>query len=273
MDLDDYRYEIKSVTSQLHLPIVLSWVRAHAAGFRGAFPPRHVNSIYFDTPLWDGLADNLAGVAERAKLRLRWYGSEPIVTGGVLERKIKRNNLGRKIARPIGPPLDLRDANWTAIMRQLRSRDLGPPADSIATHTCPTLIMRYLRRYYVSADRCVRLTIDTDLCCFEQSHSATPNLRRPTPGESVMVVELKCLAEHGDRLSQIAGQWPLRRIAFSKYCNGVLDSVVASSPLAAVSRLRRDFTTPAAETRRESAARWIMRPAPVESEVQTNRVA
>ena len=71
---DALRCEIKFVVPEQELPTVMAHVRSHSAGFREAFPPRRVNSIYFDTYGWSNVDDHLAGVAERCKLRLRWYG-------------------------------------------------------------------------------------------------------------------------------------------------------------------------------------------------------
>ena len=50
VDRFDTRYELKQTYSELFLPELRSWVQMHPAGFREAYPPRWVNSIYFDTP-------------------------------------------------------------------------------------------------------------------------------------------------------------------------------------------------------------------------------
>ena len=72
----DTRYELKQTYSELFLPELRSWVQMHPAGFRTAYPPRWVNSIYFDTPDLDSFNDHIAGVPVRRKLRYRWYGED-----------------------------------------------------------------------------------------------------------------------------------------------------------------------------------------------------
>ena len=46
----------------------------HPAGFQRTYPARWVNSIYFDTPDLHALEENFAGISDRAKYRIRWYG-------------------------------------------------------------------------------------------------------------------------------------------------------------------------------------------------------
>ncbi len=59
------------------------------------FDDRVVNSIYFDTPDFNLARDNLSGISNRKKYRIRWYNqdSENIF----YEIKSKKNNLGSKI--------------------------------------------------------------------------------------------------------------------------------------------------------------------------------
>ena len=107
------RYELKLVTPEIELATVRSWVRLHPAGFRTAFPPRRVNSIYLDTPGYRNLSENLAGMPDRQKLRLRWYGQmSDVVENPMLEMKIKEGHMGRKRQQKLDCTLAL-TAVWT----------------------------------------------------------------------------------------------------------------------------------------------------------------
>jgi hypothetical protein len=48
--LPPLRYELKLVCEAPYLAQARSWLRLHPEGFRVAFPPRMVNSLYLDTP-------------------------------------------------------------------------------------------------------------------------------------------------------------------------------------------------------------------------------
>lgn len=225
--MDGFRYEIKFPCPAAELPVVESWARSHPAGFRTAYPPRQVNNIYFDTHTLSNVDDGLAGLSDRAKLRLRWYGADATRVTGVLELKEKRGSLGRKTSRRLAGTLDLETMAWPEILARIAHEDLGP-LDRWIRHTCcPTVINHYWRRYCVSADGLVRLTLDTRLAVFRQHLSQRPNLRRVEPRPPILVVELKADAAHWERLRRVVAALPARPMPCSKYGVGVLgDSVL-----------------------------------------------
>jgi hypothetical protein len=217
-----YRYEVKFATDPTALPTVRSWIRLHPAAFRQAHPPRLVNSLYFDTATWASLADNLAGVAERDKLRLRWYGADLTWIDGSVELKAKRGELGTKIVEPLKRPLALDDRRWSDIARNLRSQPLAALAAAVSRKNLPIVIIRYHREYFVSADRAARLTVDSVISTFDQTRSGYPNVRRAIPAEPALIVELKGAADNRKSLQAVAAHMPLTRVAWSKYGRGVL---------------------------------------------------
>ena len=56
---------------------------------------RFVNSIYFDDDNFVTAQNNLSGISERKKYRIRWYNNE--LNNFTYEIKIKKNNFGKKI--------------------------------------------------------------------------------------------------------------------------------------------------------------------------------
>jgi hypothetical protein len=224
---DDLRYELKLVCAPQQLPQARSWVRLHPAGFGVAFPPRRVNSLYLDTPHLSSLDDNLMGLAQRQKLRLRWYGHEMTLVQPVLELKQKHNLVGRKEQVPLACELDLGQP-WPEILAALRSelRACGEPgAQKLAlalqkTHQ-PTLLNHYRREYYVTPDGAVRVTLDFDQAAYDQRLSPRPNLRLRLPIAGATVIEIKTSREHASRLPQIAACFPLRRSRNSKYARAM----------------------------------------------------
>ncbi len=224
MALEGWRYEIKFATteSELSKATVASWVRTHPAGFRTTYPPRQVNNIYFDTRELPDLDDHLAGVPDRAKLRLRWYGTEHESVTGRIEHKQKRNWLGRKVAVDVKCPLDLTQMAWREILDSLAGLDLGPLAITFRTRYRPVVINTYWREYFASADSQVRLTMDTRLNFYSQVRNSKPNLRWRTSSEDLTVIEVKSDADQQERLRDVIARFPLRATAHSKYVRGVL---------------------------------------------------
>ena len=55
-----------------YLTLVNALIRSNFF-FRKQYPDRKVNSIYFDTPVFTDVWDNINGFGNRKKIRIRWY--------------------------------------------------------------------------------------------------------------------------------------------------------------------------------------------------------
>lgn len=216
------RYEIKYVVRQSALPSLHAWLRGHPAGFVAAYPPRIVNNIYFDSANWSNLNCGLAGIAERAKLRLRWYGNGRRPSQLILEHKQKRGWVGRKLSRTLEHVFEVTQCDRNTLVQRIASAELGPLAPVLATACCPVLLNRYRREYYRSGDHRVRLTLDTDLKFYDLTRYRGINDRFPEPALDVMVVELKAATEQAQQVAEVAGHFPFRATAFSKFTVGLL---------------------------------------------------
>ena len=215
------RYEIKLVCDPHTLAQARSWIRLHPAGFVTAYPPRRVNSLYLDTLHLSSLNDNLGGVGDRRKLRLRWYGDGGTDIQPFLELKEKRNLVGRKRRCLLPCRLDLA-LPWTEILGMVRA-NAGPEWQPLLqTVNQPTLINCYQREYYVTPDGAVRATLDFGQAAYGQRLSSRPNLRVRIPVADAVVIEIKTAQEHADRLPDVAAGFPVLRSRYSKYVRGLL---------------------------------------------------
>ena len=57
--------------------------------FSKSYPDREISSVYIDTLNFDSAKDNINGVNERKKIRIRWYNND--LERIYLEEKNKRN--------------------------------------------------------------------------------------------------------------------------------------------------------------------------------------
>ena len=123
------------------------------------FDERVVNSIYFDTLDFKSATDNLDGISNREKHRVRWYGDNmDILIKPILENKVKENFQGHKIFYKLGSfdkkKLDNNNlSNLTKVINRLL------PLKNLH----PVSITNYKRIYLISADRKIRATIDFDI--------------------------------------------------------------------------------------------------------------
>lgn len=224
-DPHSLRYELKLECEPATFAQVAAWICLHAAGFREAYPARQVNSLYLDTLSFDTLNDHIEGVPERRKLRYRWYGPDLGTARGQLELKNKRERVGWKVIQPVQGVIDLRHCDWTTIRRDLLAGlEAGaqqPLFRELLSIARPFVLNSYRRRYYVSADGRVRLTVDDALRAYDQLLAARPNLAFALPLPDVFLVELKCDVQHAAYLADVLAQFPLRVHRHSKYVSAL----------------------------------------------------
>ena len=183
------RYEIKLVTLSPGFVDVETSLRLHPAAFQTTHPERQVKNIYFDTPDLESAQDNLAGISEREKLRLRWYGKLENIVKGTWELKQKRAGVGRKVSQPAVQNLDISRTTWTKLVPSLRASTSGIINIRLGSAYRPTIINCYKRKYYQSWDGTVRATLDYSQVSFDQKLSSTVNLSRPIPLAKTIVLE------------------------------------------------------------------------------------
>ena len=219
------RYEVKLTCDEVYLADVRAWVRLHPDSFVVTYRPRRVNSLYLDTHGADCLDDSLAGVDERTKVRFRWYGEDYSRVEGIVELKRKSGRVGWKETHPVRTAFDLTSISWPDFMLHLAGR----VDDALLPWLCctgrPTLITSYVREYYESMDRRVRLTVDRDLAAYEQVMRPAPNLRVKAPGWDRIVIEVKGDPTLHTRLSGVLSSLPLVVTRNSKYVSGLTASL------------------------------------------------
>jgi hypothetical protein len=220
------RYELKQAYSALCLPELRSWVQMHPAGFRVAYPPRWVNSIYFDTPDLDSFNDHIAGVPVRRKLRYRWYGQNLcLAQNGQVEVKNKSELAGWKLIEKLGPAFDLENGNWADLMDEMRAAASGVVKELLSVSR-PVLLTVYFREYYVSADGQVRLTIDSDLKGYDQFFASRPNLCFCHRPDEQVLLELKSEVSQAAELADILAHFPARAGRYSKFVTNLWQDLV-----------------------------------------------
>ena len=217
----DLRYEVKSVLPATELARVHSWLRAHSAGFRVAYPPRAVNSLYFDSPDRLCFRENLSGIARRRKLRLRWYGDSEDRIDAVLEMKCKEGLLGWKESVRIEQPLSLAGTRWSAFRHELRSRIPQRFRLLLDLAGAPVLLVRYHRAYLVSADGLVRVTVDVDVESVDQTRHAGARFGPRRMDEDLIVLEVKGREVDRPAVEHVLAGWPLRVSRNSKFARGM----------------------------------------------------
>ena len=224
--LNPQRHESKLVLPATQLHLVYMWLRLHQAQFTPAFAPRWVNNIYFDTEDFSVLNDAIEGSSRRVKVRLRWSGEPSPAQRSTFELKCKLGGLGWKRSSSINTPIDLISQSWRTIVSAIRA-ELSPDVRIIFDQASrPTLINRYHRRYFVSFDRSVRITVDSHIRAWLQAMGMRPNTRKRCAFEDVAVLEFKADCTRTKLLSDAIHALGCRVDKHSKYATGVTGALL-----------------------------------------------
>ena len=142
----DYRYEIKFILDNAKLSDAIRWLYNNTTANK-IYDNRKVNSIYFDNVDFSSVRDNLTGISERSKLRLRWYGHQENSLP-FFEVKTKNGRLGYKTSyqiKSIGN--NLLNLNIDKISSKC-IKDLAEQDVVLDEHLVPALRVSYEREYY-----------------------------------------------------------------------------------------------------------------------------
>ena len=182
--------------------------------FRKTFPKRVVNSIYFDTDIYQDVWDNINGFGNRKKIRLRWYDN--IKNSKVfIEEKKKINFVTNKKVQKIGV-----FKNFENLMSFVNNNEFKKINTILnkKINLKKTLLIRYQRNYYELPNKKLRVTVDKDLTIFQKYPTQFIKIDKT-------IVELKYDIKNSNFVNLFIKNNFLnnRNQKFSKYVNSFLE--------------------------------------------------
>lgn len=218
---NQFRYERKyTLNAENHLHAIFL-IKTHPALFRNIHPSRQINNIYLDSQKYQAYHDNKIGIAERQKVRIRWYNATfGPVSNPKLEFKIKHGQVGDKWSFDL-PDFDLKKGlNSQYIQHLFKQANLPEVVYQFVRQLQPTLLNTYHRSYFRSADKIYRLTLDEQMTYFKMNSFNNLFLAKQTAKEKY-VIEIKYAIEADDPADQIGNHFEFRMDKHSKYVNGI----------------------------------------------------
>ena len=218
---ENYRFERKFIIPERLTHSIEEVIKSNSALMRKIFYPRFVNNIYFDNPSFRFYFENIDGVCERMKMRIRWYGNlKDRIKKPVLELKQKHGLTGTKSFFRM-PSFNLSDIYQPGFLSSLfQKANLDMRKKNLILSLKPTLINRYQRKYFLSLDQKFRLTIDDHLEYFPVS--SPEQLSSGGLKDSLsMIMELKYSPIYQLESANLTQEFPFRVIKNSKYVRGV----------------------------------------------------
>jgi len=218
---EDYRFERKFFVSDLTKPEILSLIRLHPIMFSEIYHERFINNIYFDSFDLENYFATVDGLGRRRKCRIRWYGDLlGRIEKPVLELKIKEGFVGRKESHPLEPFSLDESYQFGTTVEVFKNSALPAKLKLDLLSLQPTLLNRYRRRYFQSANRQYRITVDTDLEFYRLKPHSNTFLDKWIDRENV-IVELKYANAKDANADLISRYFPFRVTKSSKYITGV----------------------------------------------------
>ena len=208
----DFRFEKKWVFLKKDRFSLLNILKKRGFFFTKSFPNRQVNNIYYDTKDLKSLRDNLDGVSCREKLRARWYGDFINAKNIIVEKKIKKNQMGYKEKKKI--KFSTKFNSFDSI-KKLNNHILTNYS-LMKQNVIPILFNSYERIYTTSKlfpD--IRCTLDFNLKSFIYSDTKLPRFINSYPH---LVLEIKYPIHKDNLVKKILDEYNLKRISkSSKY--------------------------------------------------------
>ncbi len=129
--------------------------------FQKQYEDRNINSIYFDDNFFSSIKQNLDGIAEKKKYRVRWYGSEKIINNPIFEIKSKKGFLVKKKHFNLDKfdnNSETNDKNYITKLYNYLNKNF-----KFKNEIKPILSTHYLRSYFISSNELIRATLDRNI--------------------------------------------------------------------------------------------------------------
>lgn len=212
--LGEYRYEIKYSLKDYDFLEIQDIILSNRFFFSEIYHQRQINNIYYDFGDLSNLQDHLAGVNERYKIRIRWYGELfQRVQKPKLEFKIKVGRLGTKESY-LQEPFEFFSLDDGYKIIPEKDFKIG---DNLLETVVPTLVNSYQRKYYISQCSSVRITIDHDLDYYNLSKKQRIRSRDS-------VIEVKFAQADEEKGRAVCSSLPFCLTNYSKYLTGMFES-------------------------------------------------
>ena len=196
-----------------------------------SYPDRYVNSLYFDDIYYNTIHDNLAGVSNRRKLRLRWYhdNDEQVISGLVLESKIRDGRLGYKQQFKINDSSSsLFDVKLSDMVDYINDNLSDDDARALLSNDyyISTLQVMYSRAYFEDCNE-LRVTLDNNIS-FRAVHPYDELSKSAIASYPLTVMELKFPLDMKMYVSDLIRSLHFTPKRHSKYLIGmsILNNVV-----------------------------------------------
>mgnify|MGYP005994010231 CR=1 FL=1 len=183
--------------------------------FRTQYPPRDVNSVYFDTYNYTSIRQNLDGVSNKKKIRIRWYGKKNKMINPMIEIKSKKGFETKKENKKIKELDNIELNNLDKIKNQLNKKLKSKK------NITPILSTHYEREYLISLNGKIRATVDYNLKSIFLNNLSQIDITKNF--KNICILELKYSTNLDKYVRKNLKDISLRLSKNSKFVNSALE--------------------------------------------------
>lgn len=217
---NEYRFEKKFIIPFPYQDFIYEIISNSPSRFVEIFEERVINNIYMDTLNFDIFKENIDGLSNRNKLRIRWYGKKYGTLKATIEIKTKKGKVGKKTCFKIDNFCFNAKSNFTDIQNEILKNKIPHSLKEDFFKSYPTLFNRYSRRYFLSHDNKIRITVDFRIKNYKISNSPNNHILFPY-SIPPMIMEVKYSSKEDIGKNIISSNLPFRSSKYSKYINGI----------------------------------------------------
>ena len=214
---DLYRYERKFLLDKISINSLEDLNIYNSANLYEKYQERNVNSIYFDTNNYSLAYENIEGVLNRLKIRIRYYGNSNNLNAPKLEIKSKYGNVGKKEIFNLCSEEIYKNNFSLSFLKEKKL--LESSKYNLIKSLNPILKVSYKRNYFLSSCNRFRFTLDRNIN-FKTFN--INNVEESLNHENLIhlnknILELKYSIYHENEASKLVQNLPSRLSSTSKY--------------------------------------------------------
>ena len=215
------RYERKFIIPYSKKNLLDYFLRVHPLNIKKLFNDRIINNIYFDDINFKFFRENVDGISDRIKIRVRWYGNTfGEIENSKLEFKIKQNNLGEKNFYKMDNFFfnEKEGIDEKILIKKIQSKKVKDYLN--INFIRPKILNVYNRNYFITNDQHFRITLDTFPVYYDLSKKKN-ELRKINHFQKYNTLEIKYDERYNKYFQFFIKYLPLRLDKNSKYVFGV----------------------------------------------------
>ena len=217
-----YRYERKFVLAINRLNGLLASL--YSQNYLEQYPERRINNIYYDDYNFSSVSENLDGLSQRKKYRVRWYGE--IFNAEIqpqIENKSRINQHNYKITKKLKTYRSKSLFDLISFKKYIHDEKNGKDEINFYLNNLyPSLLVSYRRKYFVFDD--IRITLDTGLKFINLAKVNIFSKKNFLCINKKQIIELKYSDKFHFQAAKITKMFNNRLDKFSKYQIGLLET-------------------------------------------------